>query len=267
MTARPQRRVLEADDTRLDVVRYLRVVWRRRLLVILAVLFSTSITAVGVRFMSPLYVSKAKLLLEQRTRVNSELERRIVDEDRRVKRKDQLAQVRSQVYNREFLESVILELGLLNDASILAKAKLVHDTRTPDVPTEEIAMRMLVRGLRQKLDVKVADENMFTIAVSDNDAESAYILAKVIARSFVTSVKRERMQKLEELFKFSSQQQRLYREKVDEAERELREFQAQLIREQNAAGAINMTNVMTAKSEVKRLQLDIELAQNRIDAL
>lgn len=267
MAPKPQQRSLESDETRLDLMRYVRVVWRRRLLVILPVLFVTSITAVAVRFMSPLYVSSSRLLVEQRTRVNNELERQIVDEDKRVRRKDQLAQIRTQVTNRDFLESVIRELGLQNDPTILAKAKLLHDTRTPDVPTEEIAMRLLVRGLRSKLSVKVSDEATFTIAVADNDAESAYILAKVIARSFVTEVKRERMDKLEELFKFSSAQQRIYRDKVDEAEGSLREFQSKLIRDQNAGGPINLTNVATARAEAKRLEADAEQGAHRVDNL
>src|SRR6188474_281726 len=96
MAPKAPTRSLESDDTRLDIVRYMRVVWRRKLFVILPVVFITSITAVGVRFMSPLYVSKSRLHIESRTRVNSELERRIVDEDKRVRRKDQLAEVRTQ---------------------------------------------------------------------------------------------------------------------------------------------------------------------------
>ncbi len=258
---------LERDDTRLDVLQYLRVVWRRKLLVVLPVIFITSITAVGVRFMSPLYVSRARLHIEPRTRVNSELERRIVDEDKRVRRKDQLSEVRTQFTNRDFLESVVRELGLHNDPTILAKAKLAHDTRTPDVPTEEIAMRMLTRGLRSKLTVKAAESNMFQLEVSDNDAQSAYILAKVISRSFVNEVKRGRMEKLEELFKFSTQQSRIYRDKLDVAERELREFQSQLIRDQNSSGAINMANVTPAKAQLRRMDLDIEQTERRLESL
>jgi uncharacterized protein involved in exopolysaccharide biosynthesis len=258
---------MESEDSRLDVVRYLRVVWRRRLFVILPVVFITSITAVGVRFMSPLYVSRAKLHVEPRTRVNSELERRIVDEDKRVRRKDQLAEVRTQLVNRDFLESVIRELGLQNDPTILARSRMIHDTRSPDVPTEEIAMRSLVRGLRDKVDIRNADDNQFTLTVQDNDAESAYILAKVITRSFINEVKRERVEKLEELFKFSSQQSGIYRQKVDQAEKELRDFQAQLIREQNSAGPINLTNVGAAKNQLKRLELDIDQSERRVETL
>jgi uncharacterized protein involved in exopolysaccharide biosynthesis len=251
----------------LDLVRYLRVVWRRKLFVLLPVVFITSITAVAVRFMSPLYVAKAKLHVEPRTRVNSELERRIVDEDKRVRRKDQLAEVRTQLTNREFLESVIRELGLQNDPTTLARAKMVHDTRTPDVPTEEIAMRHLVRGLREKISVKNAEDNQFTLTLSDNDAESAYILVKVLARSFVNEVKRERVEKLEELFKFSSQQQRINRGKVEQVEKELREFQAQLIREQNAASPVNLTNVAAAKAQLRHLDLDVDQGERRVDNL
>ena len=258
---------LERDDTRLDVLQYLRVVWRRKLMVFLPVVFITSMTAVGVRFMSPLYVSRARLHIEPRTRVNSELERRIVDEDTRVRRKDQLAEVRTQFTNRDFLERVVRELGLHNDPTILANAKLVHDTRTPDVPTEEIAMRMLTRGLRSKLTVRAAEANMFNLEVSDNDAESAYILAKVIARSFVTEVKRGRMEKLEELFKFSTQQSRLYRDKLEAAEKELREFQSQLIRDQNSSSAINATNITPAKAQLRRMDLDIEQTERRLENL
>lgn len=260
-------RPIESDDTRLDLLRYLRVLWRRKLFIILPVIFITSTTMLGVRFMSPLYVSRAKLLVEQRSRVNSELERRIVDEDKRVRRKDQLAEVRIKFTNREFLESVIRELGLHNDPATLAKAKLIHETRTPDVPTEEIAMRNLVRGLRNKINVRNSDANMFQVEVHDNDPESAYILAKVIARSFVTEVKRQRMDKLEELFKFSSQQSRVYREKLDEAEKELREFQAKLIREQHAGSPVHAANVAVARSEARRLQLDEEQGQRRVENL
>lgn len=266
MPQKPMPRTLESDDTRLDVMRFLRMVWRRRLFVLIPVVFITSITMVGVRFMSPLYVSKAKLHVESRTRVNSELERRIVDEDKRVRRKDQLTQVRTQLLNRDFLEGIVRELGLQNDPTILAKAKLSHDTRTPDVPTEEIAMRMLVRGLRDKLRVQTAEDNMFLVTVQDNDPESAYILAKVISRGFLNEVKRERMEKLEELFKFSSQQQRIYRQKVDDAEKELRDFQALLIREQNDGSPINVANVGAARSQLNRLELDVDQAERRTDA-
>ena len=141
----PVRRQLETDDSKLDVVHYIRVVWRRKLFVILPVIFITSITAFGVRFMSPLYVSRAKIHLEKRTRVNKELERQLVDQSRRMRRKDELAEVKGLITGREFLESVVRDLGLHNDPTILARARLQHETRTPDVPTEEIAMRTLVR--------------------------------------------------------------------------------------------------------------------------
>ena len=61
MNSQPNRPQLESDDTKIDLVRYFRVVWRRKLMVILPVIFITSITAFGVRFMSPLYVSSAKV--------------------------------------------------------------------------------------------------------------------------------------------------------------------------------------------------------------
>ena len=265
MPPRSLQNSLESEDTRLDLLRYARVLWRRKYFVLLPVVFITSITAVGVRFMSPLYASRAKLHIEPRTRVNSELERQIVDEDKRVRRKDQLGEVRTQLMNRDFLESIIRELGLQNDPSILARAKMIHDTRTPDVPTEEIAMRALVRGLRQKLSVRAAEDKMFLVSVQDNDAESAYILAKVITRSFIDEVKSERMDKLDELFKFSTQQSRIYREKVEQAEKELREFQTQLIRDQNAGSPINLTNVGAARSQLRRMELDLEQSERRVE--
>ncbi|MFQ5599605.1 MAG: hypothetical protein ACE5G2_03520 [Candidatus Krumholzibacteriia bacterium] len=267
MTPRPDRRRLEGDDTRLDLVRYLRVVWRRKLFVVLPVVFITSITVVGVRFMSPLYVSSSKIHLERRTRVNRELERQIVDEDRRVRRKDVLAKVKGQLTSREFLETVTRDLGLHNDPAILARSQLLHETRTPDVPTEEIAMRILVRGLRSKLKVKSSAPNTFQISVHDNDPENAYLLAKVVTRSFVDEVKRQRMEKLAELFKFSSQQSRIYRERLEEAEKELRDFQAQLIREQSAGSPVNVANINQARNYHRRMQLDFEQAERRIDNL
>jgi uncharacterized protein involved in exopolysaccharide biosynthesis len=178
---------LEEEDSKLDVLRYLRTVWRRRLFVILPVLFVTSITFVGVRFMSPLYVSRSRIDMEKRAKVTRELERQIVDEGQgRVRKKDELESVKNQITSREFLEGVVRELGLHSDPDILARAQLLHDTRTPDVPTEEIAMRTLIRGLRQKLNVKHAGLNSYQISVFDNDPDNAYLLAKVITRSSST---------------------------------------------------------------------------------
>jgi uncharacterized protein involved in exopolysaccharide biosynthesis len=262
-----QSRRLEQDDTRIDLAHYVRLIWRRKLFVLLPVVFITSITAVGVRFMSPVYQSHARIHLEPRTRVNSELERRIVDEDRRVRAKDQLLQVRNQITSRGFLESVVRELGLQNDPTILSQAKLIHQTRTPDVPTDEVAMRLLVKGLRGKLDAKNADANMYFITLSDNDPTSAYLLAKVVTRSFVDEVKRGRMDKLEELFKFSTQQQRVYSERLDLAQKELQDFQSKLIREQNVGNPINVANVGMARNEATRLDLDVEQAERRVEAL
>jgi uncharacterized protein involved in exopolysaccharide biosynthesis len=128
-------------------------------------------------------------------------------------------------------------------------------------------MRILVRGLRSKLDLRTAEDQMFLLSVQDNDAESAYILAKVITRSFIDQVKRERMDKLEELFKFSTQQSRIYRDKVDNAEKELRDFQSQLIREQNAGSPINLTNVGAARNQLRRMELDIDQADRRVENL
>ncbi len=107
MNPQPNRSQLESDDTKIDLVRYFRVVWRRKLTVILPVIFITSITAFGVRFMSPVFVSSAKVHVEKRTRVNKELERQIIGESSsRSKRKDELARIKAQVGGREFLEIV-----------------------------------------------------------------------------------------------------------------------------------------------------------------
>ena len=219
MNPQQNRSQLESDDTKIDLVRYFRVVWRRKLTVILPMIFITSITAFGVRFMSPVFVSSAKVHVEKRTRVNKELERQIIGESSsRSKRKDELARIKAQVGGREFLEIVARELGLQNDPGVQARSQFLHETRTPDVPAEEIAMRILVRGLRSKVKVKGAGPATYRISVSDTDPENAYVLAKVVSRNFVAEAKRSRMDKLGELFKFSSRQMQIYREKATEAE-------------------------------------------------
>lgn len=261
---------LEEENTKLDVMRHLRTIWRRRLFVILPVMFITSLTFVGVRFMSPLYASRSKIHVEKRARVNRELERQIVDENKangRVRMKDEIANIRNQVSSRDFLEGIIRELGMHNDPDILARAQLLHETRTPDVPTEEIAMRTLIRGLRQKLSIKNGGANTFQLSVFDNDPDNAYLLAKVITRSFVDEVKRERMEKLSELFKFSSRQSQIYQDRLDEAERELRDFQTSLLRDRGQGSPVTSTNYMQAKSYHHRMTLDADAATQRVENL
>jgi hypothetical protein len=217
--------------------------------------------------MSPLYVSTAKVHVEKRTRVNKELERQIIDNSRRTRRKDELAEVRAQVGSREFLETIVRELGLQNDPGVLARAQFLHETRTPDVQAEEIAMRILVRGLRSKVRVKGAGVDTYEINVSDNDPDNAYVLAKVLARNFVAEAKRSRMDKLSELFKFSSSQMKIYREKVEQAENELRDYQAQLIREMGQGTPVNSANVHQARSHRRRLELDVQEGEQRVREL
>ena len=268
MNSQHNRPQLESDDTKLDVVRYFRVVWRRKWMVILPVLFITSITAFGVRFLSPLYVSNAKVHVEKRTRVNKELERQIIDNtSHRTRQKDELEKVKAQVSGREFLESIARELGLQNDPGVLARAQFLHETRTPDVPAEEIAMRILVRGLRSKVRVKSVGIDTYQISISDNDPENAYVLAKVVSRNFVAEAKRSGMDKLGELFKFSSRQMQIYREKASEAENELRDYQSELIRELGQGTPVNSANIHQARSHRRRLEVDAQEAEQRVEGL
>ena len=176
------------QDSSFDLGYYLRMVWRRRGVIILATVTVLCVSTVGIQFIPPEFESTATLRMEERRRLSSELEKVIgggggggggyrADEAR-------LDEMAARITSRPFLERVARLLKMNEDPRVLETARKALRSY-PDATVDELAIRHVVNQLRKKIDFANTGMGNYQIIVADSDPKHAQLLAKWIAELFI----------------------------------------------------------------------------------
>lgn len=255
--------VPDSEEQKIDMHMYWKVFWRKKFYIIVPLLLSLVIAVLGVRQLTPIYESSTLVSAEEQnilagtmSRYVTPVENRRQDQNRRFQ-----AMIETRVMSREFLESVIMDLGLLRSYEL--KMPALQNGEGDGHSEKELKIRNLTETLRNKIGVRMTLPGFFSISVLDSDPGTAHVLASKVSDKYIEVTQQAKLQGVRQAGAFSDEQLAIYKEKLEDAQMALDEVRRELATTSAGTNPINATNVHVADAKVK--SLGAQVGKNEMD--
>jgi len=245
-------------DKSIDLKHYVRLLWRRKGIILLCAVTTVCITLVALSFMPKEYQSEVTLMIEDRRPLTRELEQvmggaatttgsyRGVDEAR-------LSKLVGRVRSRPFLERVIRILRMTEDPTVQAEAE-ARQKNHPELSVDDLAVRILVRGLQGRIQFGSAGTGIYKIVVGDFSPENAQLLAKWISELFVDVTIQNALEQIRSAREFGQEQLHIYEEQLSRSEQALEKYKGSLIEKDLSRSVVRGENLLTAEALLRRMK-------------
>ncbi len=254
-------------DHAVDLKQFFRVLWRRKWLVVLTTVATVCATIVTLAFVPRQYQSSATMIIEDRRPMVAQVEQAIggmggkdtgyrADEQR-------MARIVGYVHSRPFLERVVKILKMNDDPAVMAAARARKSERA-DLTTDEIAVRLLVDQISDRVQVGTAGPGLYRFMVRDYSPRNAQLLAKWISELFIDMTTQRELEQLRAARSFGAEQLRIYQDQLKRSEDALAGYQSSLISQQLSDKLVRSDNLPAAEDLEKRLSDDAATAQARV---
>lgn len=253
----------ETEPKAIDLRVYLKALWRRKWLVIIPVLAGGLTGYVVSRSLPPVYESKSTVVVRVQERLSEPLARLVG----RSPMEEQLSRLQERVKSSTFLVELVRTLDMADDEGIQAWATEVNE-RDPALSVEELAEKRAVGLLQDRIAIVRTSSNAFQVIVRDTDRDRAVLLAQHITNAFVSASNREQLEEIRSIHDFSVEQLVVYKQKLDDAEERLQEFQENRVGSGGVQSPItpqnvNRVDVLISQAMVERGRATERLAENR----
>jgi len=258
--------VPEDEEQKIDLYSYWKIFWRKKFYLIVPLALSLVIAFFGVRELTPVYESSTLVSAEEQnilagmSRYVTPMEDRRQDQSRRFQ-----AMIETRVMSREFLEMVIRDLDLQNSYKLKTQPNEKSDIT--GLSEEDLVMRTLVEILRKKISVRTTLPGFYSISVQDSDPETAHVLAYKLSDKYIEVTQQARLQGLRQAGAFSDEQLAIFKEKLEDSERELDRVRRELATRGADTNPINANNLHRAEARVNSLDAQVgrnEMGLNRV---
>jgi succinoglycan biosynthesis transport protein ExoP len=156
------------------------------------------------------------------------------------------------------LDQLSLSLGFDKDPVVIRRAELAHETTQSEVSLWDLTMRQLRGMLRKRIEVERVGPGLFEVSYLDANPEACYIIAEAMGKLYVEEQQKQQLDKLRGVSDFSEEQLSVYKERLDQSERDLEAFQRKMSRKIVDSNPVTDVNIGAARS-LKR-QLEVEVA-------
>ncbi len=237
-----------------------RMLWRRRMIILLPLTVTVAAAVVGGLFMTPKYQAIATLAVERpvaltRTVAQATGGRRdYLDESIRI--------VRKRIRSSQFLESVAVQIGLHNDPNIQKQAKRLAD-ENPSHDYGDLLMRLCVGRINSMLDIRTEGSDVFYIRAVSSSPQMAFDVATVVSQLYIQTNRKSKLRQSEEAFTFAREQAAIYETKLEEKRRELREFEQQMVLKPLSSSPVTEANLTRVATLIGAADADIEFQRGR----
>jgi capsular exopolysaccharide synthesis family protein len=210
----------------------------------------------------PIFESSVTMVLQRPTGLPDNLSGKVATIDPSA----QVDFMREQVRSSLFLSSVITAAGLRTDPTTRAWA-LRGAKRYPGASEAEAVDAFLVDYLRDAIAVKLAKGGVFQIVVADRYAIRAQHICESVANAFLTSSKTAQMEAVRRTGEFSSEQQNLYKRKLEESESKLEAYRREMLSSTVVNSSITESNIAHARTLLDQARLEADDLTQRIASL
>jgi succinoglycan biosynthesis transport protein ExoP len=249
---------------RLNLGDYVRVLWRKKFFLLIPLVISVAVTAVGSRFLVPEYESGAVVRIATASE-SGEMERFLGAA--RNRDAEVGAQLEADLLGSAFLDELIRTLGMDRDPELVDVAEYQHQNLYPGVTTDELVMRRLRNFLKKHIGIHREGPSLFRLSYADANPEAAYVVADALTRLYIERQRRQIIQDLQEVSQFSEEQLAVYKERLDRSERELERFQEQMASRTTEANPVTQSNVALAERTRTDLDFTIRNAETTLQRI
>ncbi|MCP4545723.1 MAG: hypothetical protein GY835_04540 [bacterium] len=225
----------------------MRTVWRKKHLILIPFILSWIIAAVGLQYIPATYLAASSVAIENSSNFTRELELLIDDGASHRQDVSELAKVRAEIRNQEFLNRVIEALDLGRTPIIREQARQLVDGPLHDVTLQNVINRLAAEEIRKRLDVRFGSAGVYNIRTESHSAENAYILNKVITQLYVEDRRQRELAEITAKGDFSDEQVVIYKEKLYRAEQELERFRTAQQQTESQGNPVSADNVIMAQ--------------------
>lgn len=247
----------------LDPQELLRIASRRRWLLFGPWAAAILCGVVTAFLLKPVYFSTTTLLLERPVALNGPLGGIVGGTDNT----DQQAEVmRQQVNSSTFLRQVIAVAGLKSDPATRTWA-LKSGGKIAGVSDDESIESFLVDYYRKAIMIRRQKGDVFDVTVGDYTAARARKVAQGVADQFVLSSKAAQLAVVGATEEFSTEQQSIYRKRLEEAEGRLEAARRASVASTLQNGLVTGNNLITARSLADQAEGEVDEQRQRVARL
>jgi len=249
----------EEEPTSISLFEYWKIFWKKKYYLIVPIVVALVIASIGVRYLTPIYESTTLLSVEDKSILAQTVGKYIpsVEERSRMRNRQYRAMIETKVKSRAFLELIIKDLGL--DRSPRIRKLFANSSEGLNgVSLDERIERHLVEALREKISVSSPTPGFFKISVFDTDPITSYVLAKKISEKFIETTREAQIKGIRQAGAFSDEQLAIYKEKLEESEKELARIKKEMMRSDIESNPVNASNLHYCEALKRSLNAEIE---------
>jgi uncharacterized protein involved in exopolysaccharide biosynthesis len=246
------------EESSLNLVEYGRIIWRKKLFILIPIVAAAIVSMIGSRFLTPMYEVSTVIRIEDKQFFTREVARYVqTSERRRMHDVEVLARLRADIESTSFLNQLIEQLGL--DTSPEARRRLAERLARSgsDLSAKDLIERRLRSYLNKRIVARKAGPGMFEIAFTDYDPETCYIVSGALSDLYIQRQREQQMKNLKEASEFNDEQLALYKERLDQSERALQRFRQANTGSAMVMNPVSETNVRDAETLLKRINDEV----------
>ncbi|MCD4690671.1 polysaccharide biosynthesis tyrosine autokinase [bacterium] len=249
----------EHEARTVDLRSYMRALLRKKWLLLIPVLVGGIAGYLISISLSPIYEASTTVVMRTEERLSEPLARLVG----RSPVAEQLSRLQERVKSTTFLIELVRALDMADDPGVQEWAEGMHK-KDPALTVERYAEVRMVEFLKNRIAVVRTSTNAFRVVVRDLDPDRALLLAQHITNAFVGASNREQPEQIRSVHDFSVQQLVIYRQKLDEAERRLQEYQSSRISGTQIVNPVNQQNVGRVDVLISQAMVEGNDAQQRL---
>ena len=256
----------------LNLTEYARVLWRKKHMLVVPLFCCALVAYVGAKFLAPVYESSVVLRIENERVLNQQVAQIIQTQTqarRRLRDAEMLTRLRADLMSGNFLDHLSLLLGFHKDPGLIRSAQRAKElqTVTQDVSVEALVLRSLRGVLRKKIQVERVGPGLFQVSYLDANPEACYIVADAIVKLYIEEQAKMKIIGLREVSDFSDEQLAVYKERLDNTERLLQEFQRRTSQQILVSNPVGDANIGAAETLLRQLEIEAADGQHVVDGV
>jgi succinoglycan biosynthesis transport protein ExoP len=254
-----------------DLREYLKLIWKRKVLIIIPFLIVTGVGIWGSYQLTPMFQSTTIVMIKETKLLARPLEAIVPGGQENALsevRKDQrLATIEAQILSSQILKELISKLELDKDPWVIKRKALLEKKKSPIWTQKGVVEKMLLDNLRENISVELKGENLLEIKVTSPSPEKAAQITENLTEIFIKQSLEDELSGIKQTTIFSDEQLEYYRIQLQASEDTLREFKAKHLQTE-LGDTIGQRNRMTEiGSLVAATKLQIEDIKKQLDVL
>lgn len=252
-----------------DIRQILQIVRRRKWFLILPIIVAAGVAYFRVKTTIPVYQSTASILLGQNTFITESMSRVLpgVEQQNRQRVWNRRHTIIKQLYSKQLLSKVIDRIGLEPSEKLVQRATDLQ-VEYPNMALADIIRTLQINSLSKKIIVDIPRRGeYFEVGAKSTDPEKAYLIAKTLADIFIEEDLLQELSGVRETLQFSSEQLKLYKRKLDEAEKKLRDFKRQSTNQSSDKLPVNSENLSQVSALIASISANMSEKLDELNAI